>query len=196
MPINWQEIITTLGGGGVILAAVAWLVKTLISSRMALDSEKFKIEMKATADAEIERVKASLARASRVHERQLDLLQNLYRHFFEAQGLFQRMTSAGRFRDEISPKAYDPLVTKSMESAFNVLAQGRLLIPSALAQQCDSFFNTVLNGRIDFSIAHDPMMDPVKRAELWKAAAIVAHQQVPRILQQIEEAARAVIHGE
>jgi hypothetical protein len=36
MAINWQEIITTLvatvGGGGVLLAVAAWLIKTLVST--------------------------------------------------------------------------------------------------------------------------------------------------------------------
>jgi hypothetical protein len=200
MAINWQDIIAgfvaTVGGGAVVLAAAAWLIKTLVSNRLVRDAEKFKIEIKASADTEIERVKASLARASRVHERQLDILQNLYRYLCEAQGLFQRMTSAGRVKDELTPEAYGDLVTKAMESAFNELVQGRLLIPSALAQQCDSFFNTVLKGRLNFYIAQDPMTAPVTRAEFWKAAATVAHQEVPKILLQIEEAARAVVHGE
>jgi len=202
MSINWQDIIArfvaTVGGGAVVLAAAAWLIKTLVSNRLVRDAEKFKIEIKASADTEIERVKASLARASRVHERQIDILQNLYRYLYEAQDLFQRMTSAGGYKDEISPESYGDLVTKAMQSAFNELVQGRLLIPSALAQQCDSFFNTVLKGRINFSIAQDRSMDmdPGKRAEFWKAAATVAHQEVPKILLQIEEAARAVVHGE
>jgi hypothetical protein len=45
---NRQEIITTVvatvGGGDVLLAAAAWLVKALVSNRLALDAEKFKIE--------------------------------------------------------------------------------------------------------------------------------------------------------
>jgi hypothetical protein len=68
MSINWQQIITTfvatVGGGGVLLGVVGWLIKTLISNRLARDAEKFTIEMKASADAEIERVKSFLARAA------------------------------------------------------------------------------------------------------------------------------------
>ena len=64
MPINWQEIITTfvatVGGGGVLLGAAAWLVKEVISNRLALDADKLKIEIKAKADTEIERIKADL----------------------------------------------------------------------------------------------------------------------------------------
>jgi len=200
VPVDWQEIITalvaTVGGGGVLLAAIAWLIKALVSNRLALDAEKFKIEIKANADTEIERVKSFLTRASRVHERQLAILEKLYSRLCDAQGYFQRMTSNGRTLDEISAEAYAPLVTKAMESARDELLRGRLFIPRLLAQQCDSFFNLMFEGRQDFSLAHHPSIDPAQQATLWKSAATLAHKELPKILEQIEEAARAVIHGE
>ena len=136
MPINWQEILTTLaatiGGGGVLLGAAAWLIKAVISNRLALDAEKFKIEIKTNADTEIERVKADLTRSLHVHERQLDIIGRLYRHLQDAQALFQSATRSGRFGAEITPEQYMPLVTKAMDSARDELVQGRLLIPQSL----------------------------------------------------------------
>ena len=200
MPINWQEIIATVvatvGGGGVLLAAAAWLIKAVVTNRLALDAEKFKIEIKASADIEIERVKALLTRGSRVHERQLDILANLYRQFYDVQGLLQRMTAAGRMVGEISPEEYAGLASKTMEAAHEELAKGRLFIPPELAQQCDSFFVAAFEVRHDFAFAHLPMIAPGQSATFWKTAATVAHQEVPKILQQIEKAARTVIHGE
>ena len=200
MLINWQEIINmfvaTVGGGGALLAAAAWLIKTALSNRLALDAEKFRIEIKASADTEIERVKAFLTKASRVHERQLDILQSLYSHFYDAQGSFQRMTAAARIAGEISRGEYEGRVTAEMEAARAELSKGRLFIPTALARECDSFFNAVLQGRLDFSLAHNPMLDSVQQKAFWASAATVAHKEVPRILERIDEAARAVIHGE
>lgn len=200
MLINWQTIIETLvatvGGGGVLLAAVAWLIKTLVSNRLALDTEKFKIEMKASADTQIERVKAFLVRASRVHERQLDILGKLFRHLSDAQSLLQNMTRAGRMAGEITPEEYYPKVTEAMKAAYEEFLNGRLFIPSALVQQCEGFFSAVFEGQQDFSLALIPQLDPSKRAEFWTSAATVAHQRVPKILAEIEEAARAAIHGE
>jgi hypothetical protein len=72
----------------VFLAAAAWLIKTLVANRLALDAEKFKIEVKASADTEIERVKAFLTRAARVHERQLETLTKLYRIFLRRRHTF------------------------------------------------------------------------------------------------------------
>lgn len=200
MTINWQEIlttfVTTVGGGSVLLGAAAWLIKAIVSNRLALDAEKLKIEIKANADTEIERVKAFLMRTSRVHERQLDILGKLYRHLYDAQALFQNMTRGGRMEGEITPEEYAPLVTTAMESARDGLAQGRLFIPRALAQQCDTFFTAVFEGRMDFAHARHPMIDPLQQATFWKSAATRAHQELPKVLQQIEDAARTVIHGE
>lgn len=209
MPINWQAIITTIlttvGGGGVVLAAAAWLIRALVSNRLALDAEKFKIEMKFEADAEIERVKAALIKAARVHERQLEILSKLYRHLYDVQGYLQRMTASGRMGgvtaegeqvNEITPEKYGPLVDKALNAAHEELLNGRLFVPTALVQQCEVFFGAVFEGQRNFTYAHHPMIDGVKQAEFWTAAATVAHQQVPKILQQIEGAARGLVRGE
>jgi len=98
-------------------------------------------------------------------------------------------------RDEITPEEYARLLGVAMGDAREEFLNGRLLIPSALVQQCEGFFSTVLEGRTSFAWAHHPDVDPIKRAEYWAAAAKVAHQEVPKILRQIDEAARDVIHG-
>jgi hypothetical protein len=56
MTVNSPEVIASLGGNVILLAAVGWLIKTLLSHRFSLEAEKFKVEVKAAADAEIERV--------------------------------------------------------------------------------------------------------------------------------------------
>ena len=145
---------------------------------------------------ELEIQKAFLTRASNVHAHTVDALAKLYRHLYEAQELLKRMTSNGRMEGEISPQEYAPLVTKAMESASMELLEGRLFIPSALVQQCDAFFEAVFEGRQNFALAHHPMIDPGKQAEFWAKAATVAYAKVPKIVRQIEEAARVVIHGE
>lgn len=200
MSTNWtqilQTLVATIGGGGVILGAAAWLIKAVVSNRLELDAEKLKVQIRSDADTQIERVKADLTRSLHVHERQLDILGRLYRHLQEAQALFQGATRAGRFEGEIKPEEYMPLVVKAMDSARDELVQGRLLIPPALVQQCDAFFKAVFEGRLDFSFANNPVVDPTERAKYWNSAAKVAYQELPKVLQQIDEAARILIHGE
>jgi hypothetical protein len=201
MAINWQDVITTVAatgvGGTALLGSAAWLIKALISDRLTRDAEAFKIQVKADADIEIERMRAFLARASRVHESTVDTLAKLYRHFYEAQGYFQRMASSARFEGEVSQDEYHRLLAKAIESARNELSKGRLLIPPELAQQCDGFFNILFAGRTDLAFAQHPVIaDGLQHAKFWDSAQKNAYEEVPKLLQQIERAARSVIHGE
>jgi len=164
---------------------------------LARDAKLFELQLKTNADFEIERLKASFVRASRVHERQLDILSTLNRHFLEAQWCFQGMTARARFIGEVSREEYERKVIEAMEAARNALLQGRLFIPKDLVDRCETVFRVAFEGRLDFSLAHDPMIiDPAKRAELWQAAATAANQEMPKILQEIDSAARSVMHGE
>ena len=201
MPINWQEVITSLGGAAVIstatLGAVGWLIKTLVSNRFALEAEKFKIELKASADTEIERVRAFLTRASRVHEQQVETLTKLHRHLFEAQGYLQRTAASLRFEGEVSRDEYRSLCVEAIASANETLLGGRLLIPRDLVKQCDRFFQSVFRGQTDLSFAQHPMVvNALQRAQFWDDAQQIVRNEVLPILDQIEIAARNVIHGE
>jgi hypothetical protein len=175
---------------------VAWLVKAVISNHLLREIETFKVQIKADADSEIERVKAFLTRASRVHERQLEILAKLYRHLYDARGWFQSMTGTGRTSGEKTREECADLVGKALHSAHDELLQGRLFIPPALVQKCDPFFEAVFEGWQDFSFAHDPMINPVQKSQFWTSAAKVARQDLTNLLQQIEDAARIVVHGE
>lgn len=197
MAINWQDVITTVGGQGVLLAAAAWLFKAIVSNRLVLDLEKFKIELKADADTEIERVKAFLTRESRVHESQVNTLTKLYRHFYVAQGYLQRLAASARFTGEVPDEEYRRLLTEAIVAARDELSESRLLIPSDLAQKCDEFFKSLFEGQSQLAYAQNPIIiDGLQRKEFWDSAQKNAYQEVPTLLLQIEKAARAVIHGE
>jgi hypothetical protein len=199
MPIDWQELLTnvgtTLASGVVVVGAAAWVIRALVSHGLTRDADKFKIQLKADVDEEIERLKAFLTRASRVHERQLEILQKLYGHLFDVKGLLVRMISPGRFECEIKPDEYAQKVTQIMESARDEFVQGRLFLSPAIVQQCDSFFDLVFKVQHDFALAHHPMIGPGEHAKLWGSAAETVHKELAKVLSQIEESARSDIHG-
>jgi hypothetical protein len=98
--------------------------------------------------------------------------------------------------NEATPEEYWPRIDEAMKAAQEEFLNGRLFIPRAIVQHCETFFNAVSEGRRDFAYSLHPMIDPAKQTEFWRAAGAVAYQQVPNILDQIYNAARAVIHGE
>jgi|SRR5579862_6842215 len=62
-------------------------------------------------------IEAKVDRASRVHERQLLILQRLYVRLFDIQQLFQRMIARVRPAEEKSSEEYAPLVHDAVVAA-------------------------------------------------------------------------------
>lgn len=98
MTIDWQAVTESLGGQAVFLAAVAWLCKTLVSNRLSREADAFRARLKADADTEIERLRASLqiaatehqVRFSKLHEERGEVIAKLY-------GLLLESADAARF---------------------------------------------------------------------------------------------------
>lgn len=216
MAINWQQVIATLvatvGGGGVVLAALAWLIKQVVTSRLVRETEEFKIRLKAdadretealraqlrgAADTEIERTKAILHNASRVHERQLDVLTKIYKHLWEANESFQSLVSGNRMPNGPDEKEFHEWTLKALRGARTELLNSRLLVPQPLAEKCDEFLKKVLMGRFLYLQAHDSTIS--NNPEVWvtfsEGAYKSAFETVPSILNDIENAARDIIHG-
>ncbi len=95
MTVNWQDVIvtvfTTIGGGAVLLGAAAYLMRAALAQRLLLDAEGFKSQLKASADAEIERLKIALqmraleheVRFSKLHEKRAEVIAELYGRLVE-----------------------------------------------------------------------------------------------------------------
>jgi len=117
-------------------------------------------------------------------------------HFRELQGYLQAMVRAVRFEGEISVEEYCHLCEKAVASARNTLSGLRLLIPQDLAQQCDHLLTFVFEAQTHYAYARAEMINGNQRAEFWNRARNIAYEEIPSILQQMERAARDVIHGE
>jgi hypothetical protein len=80
MTIDWQELLTTLGVQGSFVAAISWLFKQVVSTRL-----------KADADAELARLKSELQimsqehqiRFAKLHERRAEIIAELFKRLQE-----------------------------------------------------------------------------------------------------------------
>jgi hypothetical protein len=107
------------------------------------------------------------------------------------------MARSGRIEGEVSVDEYRRLWADAIAASRDTLSEGRLLIPLELTHQCDRFFNSLFQGQRDLTLAGHPIVvDALQRAEFRDKAQTIAAQEVPSILDQIEKAARFVIHGE
>lgn len=97
--IDWQALLTTLGETTVLVAALAWLSKTIISSALSKDLEKFKADLKSNGDLAIEKFKSEIQLESQkriieyssLHGRRAELIADLYGRLFSLYNSVQRV---------------------------------------------------------------------------------------------------------
>src|SRR5271155_2199005 len=104
MQLSWPEVIGALGGQTVFLMAAAWLIRRLVSHGMDRDLAKYKMELKADADGDIEKLRNDLRfeiekyknalrktelehriRFSKLHDRRARAIARLYSLMIEAE---------------------------------------------------------------------------------------------------------------
>jgi hypothetical protein len=154
------------------------------------------VDQVSAVTAATKQIEARITRASRVHERQLDILGKLYSHLYAVQAYFQGMMRTGRRQNEAAPESYDPKVAEAVETALAEFLNGKLFIPPELVQKCEQFFDAMFEGRLAADLAREVAFHPTQQVHFSKEAAEVAFKQLPSILQQIYDTGRAVIHDE
>jgi hypothetical protein len=175
--MDWHLLLTTVLGSGLGTSLIALFFK-----------RRF--------DRELESQKAILFRASRIHERQVDTLSNLYRYFSEVQAFLQLMASSARFAGE-DLEQYPALFQQALKSANEQLLLGRLLIPQELARQCDELLKRCFEGRTELAYASIPETTLAdQRVQLWDNAKAIAYKEIPKLLDDIEKSARLLIHNQ
>jgi hypothetical protein len=72
MATIWQELLIVFGGNAMLLAACAYLIKTLITQRLTKEIKTFEIELNAKADISIEQLKHTLEMSAVEHQVQFE----------------------------------------------------------------------------------------------------------------------------
>ena len=64
MGINWTDIIKTLGGGAVLLAAAGWLIRSIITHQLDRDNAAFRNQLQHDSSIQVEALQNDLKRSS------------------------------------------------------------------------------------------------------------------------------------
>lgn len=90
---TFEIILTSIGGSAVLFAVVGWLVKSIISQFLEKDFERFKLNLQTSAQMELEKFKAELARSAyehqitfgKLHEKRAEIIADLYAKIVDLQ---------------------------------------------------------------------------------------------------------------
>jgi phosphoenolpyruvate synthase/pyruvate phosphate dikinase len=143
----WQILIATLGGSAVLLLAVGFLVKTLVSHLLSKDVERFKAEVQHNATLQLERALSGIRQAAlerevrfrQLHEKRSLVVAELYSRLVSAvdklEYSFQPMEWVDQpSRDEKLKEAVPCLI--ELRGYFE---RNRILFPGELANQVHAF---------------------------------------------------------
>jgi hypothetical protein len=152
MSINWQDVFitigSTVGGGGVILGAAAWLIKTALTTKLTQDTEAFKARLQTEGNAEIEKLKHSLekiavehqVRFASFHERRAEIIAELDGYLLEIEQFVLRFASE-RAGSSDRMERYE-LFKKNLECLYYFVEKNRIYLPEHVCEILEVFIPT------------------------------------------------------
>ncbi len=155
MAINWQDVITTVGvttgGGSVLLGASAWLIKKVLTSKLERDAVAFKIQLKADADQEIEKLKASLqiisaehqVRFSKLHDKRAEVIAELYKRLVQVFWRGQMFVLTSENNPTAYQKAEFAKTEKEVRELFFFFDENRIYLPESVCTLLDKFIGEI-----------------------------------------------------
>jgi len=97
----WEDILRTLGGMAILVAAMTWLSKSLLTNLLSKDLERFKAELQVSSQRSVESFKTTLQIESQqravqyaaLHAKRAELISELYSR---ASGLYRGILGLSR----------------------------------------------------------------------------------------------------
>lgn len=152
----WQVMLVALGGPTILIGAISFLAKSLISqwltkeikSHEAIlnrDSTRFELELKSKYDAATEGIRSELQRQAsdhqiryvRLHEKRADVIADVYARFVDAYRKLESLVAPLQYVGE--PSRMDKLeaAERSTLDFFSFLDRHRIFLPSDLCNDLE-----------------------------------------------------------
>lgn len=140
------DILTFVGGTSILVAALAWLTKSIVTHLLSKDIEQYKTTLRAQNDVEIERLRAALARESleheirfrRIDERIAEHTAEIYTRLFTLYETASRYVAILEFSDEPSKEEKLVAVVNANGAFWDYFLPNRLYVPPTLFKRIRS----------------------------------------------------------
>lgn len=200
MTINWQALLTTLGGGTVILAAAAWLIRTALNHALTRDAEAFKARLKADADIETERLRSSLQMVafehqvtfSSLHAKRAEVIAEIYFQMVDVEPNGKMFVYRDVFNETERQQAYSETMKRLVEFFF-FLEKRRIYLPESTCTMMQKFVDSIRRHVIRTNI-YEPIEQPFNQKLLEEKIKVI--QEVNEAFEGAIPAARAELETE
>jgi len=192
--MDWTGIAKTVGTTGVVVFAIGYFLRQVFQQVLSRDLEKFKADLSARHDIEIERLRKDLriaaseheTRFTRLHETRLQKIAELYRLLARAHRAF------GDYLTTVQPGgAPDPKDAKERGTEFvEYFSENRIYFEESLCRDIDAADDEFMRALSEME-GYPPRMPgrPGKWLETWKGFK----DRFPPLRMKIEEHFRELL---
>jgi hypothetical protein len=186
MESYWQQLIGVIVAPTVVVGAIAWLMRGMLSQGFARDLENHKSEL-AKADFE------HRERFSLIHQRRADVIATLY-------GKIAKTRSVAADLVGILQHGGQSLMEKKRNTAdvYNDMSgyfyENRIFLPNETAEKTEELVTAIRHSLIEFDTAHMGNDEYAPdQSGLWVQAFKRLRDEVPPILEGLEREFRELL---
>ena len=182
----WKQLVGLIVAPSVVVGALAWILRGVISQGFARDIEKYKAELEQQNFEHRERF-------STIHQRRAEVIANLYGKIARTKsvtadlvGIFQQGGQSLLQKKEKASEVYNDMASYFYEN--------RLFLPKTTAERAENLINTLKEILIEFDASQmgndEYKPDP---SGLWKQSYQKLRDEVPPILEELEEEFKEIL---
>ena len=181
-----EIIIASFGGSAILLAAVGFMVKSIINHFLSKDIEKFKKELElATIEHQV--------RFSNLHEKRALVISKLFELISEAHQLTRSFTSPLGFVGQDKKKEFDAALKKSFELS-DFADKNKIYFPEDICSDIEELVLSIRKPTIEFGIAvHREEEFKNRKEDAWTKAWQAIDEKVPPIRKKLESEFRKIL---
>jgi len=202
----WKELLTALGGTAVVLAAIAFMLKSIINHYLSKDVEKYKCDLKHESDLKIEEFRVSLkmtafeheVRFSRLHDKRALVIAEMYEKLVGAINAVGDFASPAEFEGEPDKQEKWKVASGKYLEFYQYFNKRKIFLGESLCKQISEFSEKLYKPAYEYSIfiTHPTLGEqlPGRKFEAWTNAwDSVSKDVIPRAREALEKEFRGIL---
>lgn len=201
-----DDIIKFLGGTTIAIAAIAWLVRSLIGHFLSKDVESFKQHLQSESSLELERLRHSLRLVAFEHEKQVHILQErraeviaeLYIKLKEFVSAARSFSALAEWKGEPTKEDKASILGDKAYEFSHYYETRRIFFSEDVCTKVDTVFQQVHSVSMKYRIwlAHSKTGSNdayIKMDEAWNNAWDTMKDDVPSLIAAVEAEFRGLL---
>lgn len=186
----WQSLLVAFSGNAALLLVLGFLGRSLMSSVLAKDIEKFKADLHAaTVEHQV--------RFSKLHEKRAEVLAQLYKLLVETTWQATTFASPMQWAGDPDKKTQYVTTVNAITEYFRFFDQHRIWLPASLCDSLEAFAKQLRTPTIHLGVyleIEHPTKNTLKeREKVWAKAWDSVERDIPRLRTAIEAEFRELL---